>query len=182
MKSLVHSVALITALAAAAHPVAAQAAEGRSGLHSGIQISAIHSLNLPGGGWGWAEAATTLGLRVAVPLGPGPNVWAGAARAEIHNVVCEVGEGLDCGATGTPWLVQAGAGYRFGIRGADRLVPYAGAGISLERWTGGREELSPHVYAGIDWFVLPSLSLRAELQSELQTPGRVAAGISVVLP
>lgn len=145
-----------------------------------VQVAVTHSVNVPNGGWGWAEDVRTTGLRVSVPVRGAAYAWAGAARAEINHYACPAFEGAACGTTGDAWMLQAGADYRF--RDGAALVPYVGAGASLERWQGGARTWMPHIHAGVDWRATPVVGLRLEAQSEWQFPARLSAGMVVSLP
>ena len=142
----------------------------------GVQVAVSHSVSVPNGGWGWAEDVRMTGFRVNVPVRGAASAWAGAARADINHYAC----GHDCGTSGDAWMFQAGADYRF--RQEAMLVPYAGAGASLEAWQGGARQWMPHIHAGVDVRPTPAIGLRLEAQSEWQFPARLSAGVVFSIP
>lgn len=146
-----------------------------------IHVALTHSISMPGGGWDWAEAVRTTGIRLGVPVAGQITVWLSAARAEINNVACP-GLSGECTFSGTPYFLQSGIGYRFAADRPGRLVPFVGAGASLERWSRGGQTLMPHMHGGVDWILLPHVALRMEAQSEWQVPGRIASGVTLLLP
>ena len=166
-------------LGSAVPAVAQQAPSAPEGRH--VHVALMHSISMPGGGWGWNEAVRTTGIRLGVPVAGQTAVWLSAARAEINNVACPDSYG-ECAFSGTPYFFQGGIGYRFAPNEPGRFIPYAGAGVSLERWTGGGQTWMPHVHGGVDWIVLRHVALRIEAQSEWQVPGRIASGITLLLP
>lgn len=146
-----------------------------------IGIALIHSLSMPGGGWDWAEAVRTNGVRATVPVRGQTTAWLSAARAEIKNIAC-TGPLEKCTFSGTPWFLQGGIGYRFLTDRQSRLVPFVGAGAGIEWWSQGGKTWLPHLNGGVDWLVLPYVALRIEAQTEWQIPGRIAAGIDLLFP
>lgn len=168
------SSAAVLALALAV-PAAAQAQQ-----RPRVQLAVTHAVSIPNGGWRWAEDMRLTGLRVSVPARGAVHAWAGAASAEINHYACPAAGDRQCGTTGDAWMFQAGADYRF--RDGASLVPYAGAGASLEAWEGGARSLMPHIHAGLDWRPVPVVGWRVEAQSEWQFPARLAAGVVFALP
>lgn len=144
------------------------------------RLALTHSVSVPDGGWGWAEAVRLTGVRVNVPVRGAASAWAGAARADINHYGCARADEDGCGTTGDAWMFQAGADYRF--REGAALVPYAGAGASLEWWQGGARTWMPHIHAGVDWRATPVVGLRVEAQSEWRFPARLSAGVVLSLP
>jgi hypothetical protein len=141
-----------------------------------VQISLTRSISAPHQGWGWGEATRTVGLRVGVPVAGRTQVWLSAHRAEINIYTCpDVPPG--CPDAGTPHLLHAGVGYRAGADVPGRVVPFAGVGAGLERWTGGARAWTPHVHGGLDWFLGRPLALRIEAQSEWAHPARIGTGV-----
>jgi len=159
---------------AATGPLQAQQPAG-----PGIQIAVSRTASLPGGGWRWAEAVRTQGLRVSVPVRGSVVAWAGAAQGESQRLVCLV---LDapCTYSGNLWMLSGGAEYRF--RAGAAVVPFAGAGANLEYWTNGGRTWMPHVHAGVDLFATRNLGLRLQAESDWQVPARIGAGLVVALP
>ena len=156
-----------------------QAPSAREGRH--VQVALTHSISMPGGGWDWAEAVRTTGIRLGAPLAGQTTAWISAARAEINDVACTA-LSEECAFGGNPYFFQAGIGYRFAPDRPGRIVPFAGAGASLERWSRGGQTWMPHLHGGVDWIVLPHVALRVEAQSEWQVPGRMAFGVTLLLP
>ena len=145
----------------------------------GFQIAVSRTASLPNGGWRWAEAVRTQGLRVSVPVRGSVVAWAGAARGENEMYVCPAIE-APCTHSGNLWMLSGGAEYRF--RAGAAVVPFAGAGANLEYWTGGGRTWMPHVHAGVDLFATRNLGLRLQAESEWQFPARVGAGLVIALP
>ena len=161
---------------AAAGPLQAQQPAG-----PGIQIAVSRTASLPNGGWKWAEAVRTQGLRVSVPVRGSVVAWAGAAQASDEMAVCAAVErGPPCTHTGNLWMLSGGAEYRF--RAGAAVVPFAGAGANLEHWSNGGRTWMPHVHAGVDLFATRNLGLRLQAESEWQFPARVGAGLVIALP
>lgn len=159
---------------AAAGPLRAQQPAG-----PGFQIAVTRTASLPNGGWGWAEAVRTQGLRVSVPVRRSVVAWAGAAQGENHMIGCPLVDG-PCRQSGDLWMLSGGAEYRF--RAGAAVVPFAGAGANLEYWTGGGRTWMPHIHAGVDLFATRNLGLRLQAESEWQFPARVGAGLVIALP
>jgi hypothetical protein len=159
---------------AAAGPMQAQQPAG-----PGIQIAVSRTASLPDGGWKWAEAVRTQGLRVSVPVRGSVVAWAGAAQAENQMYACLAIE-APCTYSGNLWMLSGGAEYRF--RAGSAVVPFAGAGANLEYWTNGGRTWMPHVHAGVDLFATRNLGLRLQAESEWQFPARVGAGVVIALP
>jgi hypothetical protein len=145
----------------------------------GIQVAVSRTASLPDGGWKWAEAVRTQGLRVSVPVRGSVVAWAGAAQGENQMYACPAIE-VPCTHTGNLWMLSGGAEYRF--RAGAAVVPFAGAGANLEYWTGGGRTWMPHVHAGVDLFATRNLGLRLQAESEWQFPARIGAGVVIALP
>ena len=161
---------------AAVGPLQAQQPAG-----PGIQIAVSRTASLPNGGWKWAEAVRTQGLRVSVPVRGSVVAWAGAAQARDEMGVCAAVEGgPPCLRSGDLWMLSGGAEYRF--RAGAAVVPFAGAGANLDYWTGGGRTWLPHIHAGVDLFATRNLGLRLQAESEWQFPARVGAGLVIALP
>lgn len=143
-----------------------------------VQLEISRSITVPGGGWDWGEAERTIGARLSLPVSGPVSVWAGAHRMQTNRVVCADA----CAEIGDPWLLQAGAEYRFALANAEVLVPFVGAGASLERWSGGGGRWAPHLHAGVDLLPFGSVGVRVQASSEWQVPARLSAGVVVSLP
>ena len=159
--------------------VAAGPLRGQQPTGPGFQIAVSRTASLPNGGWRWAEAVRTQGLRVSVPVRGSVVAWAGAAQGESQMYVCLAIE-APCTHSGNLWMLSGGAEYRF--RAGAAVVPFAGAGANLEYWTGGGRTWMPHVHAGVDLFATRNLGLRLQAESEWQFPARVGAGLVIALP
>ena len=161
---------------AAAGPLQAQQPAG-----PGIQIAVSRTASLPDGGWKWAEAVRTQGLRVSVPVRGSVVAWAGAAQGENQMMMgCPLVEDVPCTRSGDLWMLSGGAEYRF--RAGAAVVPFAGAGANLDYWTGGGRTWMPHLHAGVDLFATRNVGLRLQAESEWQFPARVGAGVVIALP